>query len=221
MQSNGRHYHLPDECYVQLFQISGETTTLSLSDWYRTPAKQLGFPWSGGPSSDLAIISVEEGDFIFSIEGHNATIIEVDGVNHVPYTVDEIRIYAEGVGQRYSFVAGSVLPSLTADQAAANCWIRAMPSVGTVEFTAWFTGDWERQLCAEARFRIQLTMLSMKDFGGDVHGQRNPVHCSHYTSPSANPEWGLRMTYLRVLCSLFLRIRLSSSRCLEGLLVEG
>ncbi|KAK0224304.1 laccase lcc5 [Armillaria fumosa] len=141
----------PDDPHAGLYDVDDETTILSLSDWYHTPAKQLGFPtpdsilinglgrWSEDPTSNLSVVSVEQGtryrfrminmacdaDFIFSIEGHNMTIIEVDGVNHVPYTVDEIQIYA---GQRYSFV-------LAANQAVGNYWIRATPSVGTVGFT--------------------------------------------------------------------------------------
>ena len=37
----------------------------------------------------------------FTIDGHNMTIIEVDGVNHQQLTVDEIQIF---VAQRYSFI---------------------------------------------------------------------------------------------------------------------
>jgi iron transport multicopper oxidase len=39
--------------------------------------------------------------FLFQIDGHSMTVIEVDGISHQPYTVDSIDIYA---GQRYSFV---------------------------------------------------------------------------------------------------------------------
>ncbi|KAG6909528.1 hypothetical protein DXG01_017085 [Tephrocybe rancida] len=55
----------------------------------------------------------------FSIEGHSLTIIEVDGISHVPLTVDRFMIY---VGQRYSVV-------LTANQAVKNYWIRAPMSL--------------------------------------------------------------------------------------------
>ncbi|RDB27686.1 Laccase-4 [Hypsizygus marmoreus] len=53
--------------------------------------------------------------YTFSIEGHRLSIIEIDGVSHVPLTVDQIPIYA---AQRYSVV-------LTADNAVRNYWIRA------------------------------------------------------------------------------------------------
>jgi len=46
------------------------------------------------------------------------TIIEVDGVNVKPLTVDSIHIFA---GQRYSFI-------LKADQTPSNYWVRALPN---------------------------------------------------------------------------------------------
>ncbi|KAG6894835.1 hypothetical protein C0992_004374 [Termitomyces sp. T32_za158] len=58
-------------------------------------------------------------NYNFSIDGHTMTIIEVDGVNTHPLTVDSISIFAR---QRYSFI-------LTADQPTANYWIRAKPNV--------------------------------------------------------------------------------------------
>ncbi|PSR82561.1 hypothetical protein PHLCEN_2v5994 [Hermanssonia centrifuga] len=121
-----------------------DTTVITLADWYHVAAK-LGSPFptadttlinglgrfAGGPTSDLAVISVEAGKryrfrlvsiscdpaWTFSIDGHDLTIIEVDGVNHETLTVDSIDIY---VGQRYSFI-------LTANQAVDNYWIRANP----------------------------------------------------------------------------------------------
>ncbi|KAJ7795666.1 laccase [Mycena olivaceomarginata] len=91
-----------------------------------------------GPTSQLAVISVTSGqryrmrlvsmscdpNFIFTIDGHTMTIIEADGVNTEPLTVDSIQIYA---GQRYSFV-------LTADQAVDNYWIRTVANGGTAGF---------------------------------------------------------------------------------------
>jgi iron transport multicopper oxidase len=38
--------------------------------------------------------------FTFSIDGHNMIVIEADGVNTEPVTVDSIQIFA---GQQYSF----------------------------------------------------------------------------------------------------------------------
>ncbi|KAG5650824.1 hypothetical protein H0H81_010901 [Sphagnurus paluster] len=53
------------------------------------------------------------------------TIIEVDGINVQPLTVDSIQIFA---GQRFSFV-------LNADQPIGNYWVRAKPNIGTTDFT--------------------------------------------------------------------------------------
>jgi iron transport multicopper oxidase len=33
-------------------------------------------------------------DYVFSIDGHAFTVIEVDGATHKPYVVDSIRIFA-------------------------------------------------------------------------------------------------------------------------------
>ena len=91
-----------------------------------------------GDDADLAVVNVTQGKryrfrlvnlscdpaYTFQIDGHNMTVIEVDGVNHEPLVVDEIQIFA---GQRYSFV-------LTADQAIDNYWLRAVPNKGTTGF---------------------------------------------------------------------------------------
>ncbi|TFK25254.1 laccase 17 [Coprinopsis marcescibilis] len=83
----------------------------------------------GGPSVTRARVNVVQGkkyrlrivnisaygSFLFSVESHKLTIIEVDGVNHVAKTVDGFNIYA---GQRYSAV-------LHANQPVRNYWIRA------------------------------------------------------------------------------------------------
>lgn len=55
--------------------------------------------------------------FIFSIDGHKLTIIEVDGINVEPLLVDSIPIFS---GQRYSFI-------LEANMDVNNYWIRADP----------------------------------------------------------------------------------------------
>ncbi|KAJ7642439.1 laccase [Mycena polygramma] len=123
-----------------------ESTILTLADWYHYPAPQhppvpvfnstlingLG-RYEGGPLSKLAVISVQHGkryrmrmisiscdpNWIFSIDNHQFTIIEVDGVNHQPLTVDSIQIFA---AQRYSFI-------LTANQKVDNYWVRAQPTL--------------------------------------------------------------------------------------------
>ncbi|KAF8505410.1 laccase [Russula emetica] len=88
--------------------------------------------WAGGPATPLAVVSVQQGkryrfrlvsvscqpNWIFSIDNHMMTIIEVEGTNVQPLTVDQIQIFA---GQRYSFV-------LNANQPINNYWIRALPN---------------------------------------------------------------------------------------------
>lgn len=53
--------------------------------------------------------------FLFSIDGHSLTVIEVDGVAVQPHVVDAITL---NVAQRYSVI-------VTADQPVANYWMRA------------------------------------------------------------------------------------------------
>ncbi|PPQ70228.1 hypothetical protein CVT24_013086 [Panaeolus cyanescens] len=82
----------------------------------------------GGPNAQRARVNVIAGKryrfrvvnisayaaFRFSIENHPLTIIEVDGINHVPHTVDGFDVY---VGQRYSVVVNCNKP-------VRNYWIR-------------------------------------------------------------------------------------------------
>ncbi|TFK71721.1 laccase lcc5 [Pluteus cervinus] len=127
------------------YDVDDESTVITLADWYHSSARSNILPvpdstlinglgrWSGGsPTSALAVVNVKHGlryrfrlvsiscdpNFVFSIDGHNMTIIEVDGVNAQPYTVDQLTIFA---GQRYSFV-------LNANQPVGNYWIRALPN---------------------------------------------------------------------------------------------
>jgi iron transport multicopper oxidase len=78
--------------------------------------------YNGGPATNRSVINVEAGKryrlrlinasayglFRFSIEGHNFTVIEADGVNMVPYPADYLQI---SPGQRYSLVVCS-FPSI-------------------------------------------------------------------------------------------------------------
>ena len=71
--------------------------------------------YAGGDAVDLAVISVTQGkryrfrlvsiscdpNFTFSIDNHNMTVIEVDGTESVPVTVDSLTIYS---AQRFSVV---------------------------------------------------------------------------------------------------------------------
>ncbi|KAF8327832.1 laccase [Amanita rubescens] len=142
----------PDDPQMDLYDIDDENTVITLADWYHLASLSAGkLPtanstlinglgrYSGGPSSPLAVINVQpnkryrmrliaiscEPNYVFSIDSHNMTVIEADGVATNPLTVDSIQIFA---GQRYSFI-------LTTNQPVNNYWIRADPNVGTTGFT--------------------------------------------------------------------------------------
>ncbi|KAL5523464.1 hypothetical protein ACEPAG_7637 [Sanghuangporus baumii] len=99
----------------------------------------LGRNANGNGTDPLAVVSVTQGTryrfrlvsvscfptFTFSIDGHNLTVIEADGVETDPVTVDQLNIFP---GQRYSIV-------VNANQSVDNYWIRANPSAGTTGFT--------------------------------------------------------------------------------------
>ncbi|KAH9998721.1 laccase [Russula vinacea] len=87
--------------------------------------------YPGGPDVPLAIVNVQQGkryrfrlvsiscdpSFLFSIDGHQMTVIEADGTNVQPLVVDSLEIFV-----------GARCPKLvTADQPVANYWIRALP----------------------------------------------------------------------------------------------
>ncbi|KZS91043.1 laccase [Sistotremastrum niveocremeum HHB9708] len=93
----------------------------------------------GGPSTNLSVISVEFGKryrfrlintacfpyYNISIDNHKFTVIEADGVEHLPLTVDSLTIFP---GQRYSII-------LDANQTIGNYWFRAIPSPAIVNQT--------------------------------------------------------------------------------------
>jgi len=94
--------------------------------------------YPGGPSVPLSVVNVNRGQryrlrlvsiscdpsFVFSIDGHQLSVIEVEGTNVVPLQVDSLQIFA---GQRYSVV-------LLANQPVGNYWIRAVPNLGNQGF---------------------------------------------------------------------------------------
>ncbi|KAJ7142656.1 laccase [Mycena epipterygia] len=138
----------PKDPAKHMYDVDDESTVITLADWYHynsfhAPKATTPFPnstlinglgrYENGPLSELAVINVSHGKryrfrlisiscepgFIFSVDSHSMTIIEVDGVNHQPLVVDSIEIFA---GQRYSFV-------LTANQPVSNYWMRAQPTL--------------------------------------------------------------------------------------------
>ncbi|KAJ7175196.1 laccase 2 precursor [Mycena crocata] len=138
----------PKDPAKHLYDVDDESTIITLADWYHylSPQSPKQAPnmfnstlinglgrYQFGPLTPLAVVSVAAGkryrmrlislscdpNWIFSIDGHLMTIIEVDGVNHQQLTVDSIQIFA---GQRYSFI-------LKANQPVSNYWIRAQPTL--------------------------------------------------------------------------------------------
>ncbi|KAF8196131.1 yellow laccase [Pholiota molesta] len=140
----------PDDPYKSQYDVDDESTVITLADWYHSVAPVLsasGAPpqsqatlinglgrYSADPTAALAVITVNpntryrfrlvsiscDPNYTFSIDGHLMTIIEVDGNNVAPLTVDSIQIFA---GQRYSFI-------LQANQPVSNYWVRALPNFG-------------------------------------------------------------------------------------------
>ncbi|KAF8990705.1 laccase [Cyathus striatus] len=145
----------PNDPYKHMYDVDDETTVITLADWFHEPAPSIsGIPsndatlingigrYPGGPKIDLAVVNVIRGkryrmrlisiacdpNYMFSIDGHQLTIIEADGENVEPVTVDQIQIFT---GQRYSFV-------LNANQPVGNYWIRSLPNSGKNNLTDGF-----------------------------------------------------------------------------------
>ncbi|KAG2143749.1 laccase [Suillus bovinus] len=135
----------PDDPHQDLYDVDDESTIITLSDWYHDPTPKLNKIFApivanstlinglgryhGGPKSPLSVINVEQGkryrfrilglscdpSYNFTIDGHTMTIIEADGIETVPETVDYLPVLA---GQRYSVV-------VHANQPVDNYWVRA------------------------------------------------------------------------------------------------
>nr|AFI41890.1 laccase 3 [Steccherinum murashkinskyi] len=142
----------PNDVHQQLYDVDDESTIITLADWYHILARQEPpgppvpdstlingkgrFPGQTTPS-DLAVITLERGkryrmrliniacdpNYHFSIDNHDLTVIEVDGVSTQSLTVSSLTIF---VGQRYSFILNANQP----DGDKGNYWIRAKPNGG-------------------------------------------------------------------------------------------
>ncbi|KAG2130446.1 laccase [Suillus bovinus] len=145
----------PQDPYADMYDVDDASTVITLADWYHgvspglrsqvTLAKSMLINGLGRsaqkPKADLAVINVEQGkryrfrlvqiscdaNVLFSIDGHNLTVIEADGQLTESLVVDQLQIFA---GQRYSVV-------LVADQPVNNYWVRSIPnSNGTYDGSA-------------------------------------------------------------------------------------
>ncbi|KAL5531208.1 hypothetical protein ACEPAG_4084 [Sanghuangporus baumii] len=138
----------PQDPLADLYDIDDASTVIVLTDWYNQVApalfpnhgNQTPIPDTtlingkdrASTGGDLAVVRARPGKrhrfrlvaascfpaYTFSIDGHNMTIIEADGIEHEPLTVDSLTIHA---AQRYSFI-------VTMDQPVDNYWIRAIPN---------------------------------------------------------------------------------------------
>ncbi|KAF8196123.1 yellow laccase [Pholiota molesta] len=120
----------PNDPYKSQYDVDDDSTVITLADWYHAPAPVVGMStmvapastlingkgrYPDDPTAALAVINVIpnkryrfrlvsiscDPQFEFTIDNHSMIIIEVDGQNVQPLTVDSITIYA---GQRYSFI---------------------------------------------------------------------------------------------------------------------
>ncbi|ETW79401.1 laccase [Heterobasidion irregulare TC 32-1] len=141
----------PEDAHASLYDVDDDSTVITLSDWYHVFAPSAGLVptpdatlinglgrYVDGPSSPLAVVNVTAGkryrlrlinmscdpNYVFSIDGHNFTVIEADGISTQAVVADSVHIFAS---QRYSLV-------LEANQPVANYWIRAQPNLGTTSF---------------------------------------------------------------------------------------
>ncbi|KAH9038745.1 laccase [Lactarius pseudohatsudake] len=137
----------PADPQRHLYDVDDDTTVITLADWYHylstNPAPIPAFSstlingkgrYPGGPSNvSLAVVNVQRGlryrfrlvsvscdpSFIFSIDGHQMTVIEVEGNNVQPLLIDSLEIFT---AQRYSVV-------VKADRPVGNYRIRSLPNV--------------------------------------------------------------------------------------------
>ncbi|KAH9959975.1 laccase [Russula dissimulans] len=136
----------PKDPQARLYDIDNENTVITLGDWYHLVSAVVSEQlvpefnstlingkgrYPGGPQVPLEIVNVLprlryrlrvvsiscDPAYTFSIDSHQLTIIEVDGINVRPLVVDSLQIFA---GQRYSVV-------LNANQRVGTYWIRALP----------------------------------------------------------------------------------------------
>ncbi|KAF8474376.1 laccase 1 [Russula ochroleuca] len=138
----------PEDPQKYLYDCDDADTVITISDWYHylsgnsppiplfntTLINGKGRNYGGPSNVSLAVVNVQQGkryrfrlismscdpSFLFSLDGHQMTVIEVEGNNVQPVLVDGVNLYA---GQRYSVV-------VTANQPVANYWLRARPTSG-------------------------------------------------------------------------------------------
>ncbi|KAN0113960.1 laccase [Russula decolorans] len=134
----------PDDPQKYLYDVDNDDTVITLADWYHYLSSEApAIPafnstlingkgrYPDGPATSLAVVNVEQGkryrfrlvsiscdpNFVFSIDNHSMTVIEVDGTNSQPLLIDSLRIFS---GTR-----GLILIRVSC---SANRWIRSLPN---------------------------------------------------------------------------------------------
>ncbi|KAG1765828.1 laccase [Suillus placidus] len=119
----------PDDPYRSLYDIDDETSGCRLGAYNGVGR------YDGGPDVPFAVINVQprkryrfrllnmacKPNYIFSIDGHNLTIIEVDGQYVKPLVVDSIQ----------STLRNDTPSFLRTNQPVDNYWVHADPDAGT------------------------------------------------------------------------------------------
>ncbi|KAG1852759.1 Cupredoxin [Suillus subalutaceus] len=186
-----------------MYDVDDESTVITLSDWYHAEATILRYiignvadstlinglsRYAGRSMSDLAVINVEQGkrycmrlvsmscdpNFLFSIDGHNRTVIEADGQLTDPLEVDQLQIF---VGQRYSVV-------LVADQPTDNYWIRSLPDTANASFIG---GTNSAILRYQGALQVELTTVNTTSANPLVETN---LHALINPSAPGIPEYG-------------------------------
>ncbi|KZV69698.1 multicopper oxidase [Peniophora sp. CONT] len=175
-----------------LYDVDNDATVITLGDWYHYLSTQApGVPapnttlingkgrYAGGPAAPLSVVNVQAGkryrfrlvsiscdtNFIFSIDGHNFSVIEADGVSHHPVPVDSVQIFA---AQRYSLV-------MAANQPVSNYWIRAQPNNINASFANGMNSAILRYAGAKAVDPTTTSSAHQLLSEQDLHPLTNPV----------------------------------------------
>ncbi|VDC04696.1 unnamed protein product [Peniophora sp. CBMAI 1063] len=202
----------PADPAASLYDVDDDSTVITLADWYHYTSKNApAIPapsatlinglgrYSGGPASDLAVINVTKGtryrfrlvsiscdtNFIFSIDNHKFSVIEVDGVNHKPQPIDNVQIFA---GQRYSLV-------MTADQDVGNYWVRAQPNNIAATFDGGLNSAILRYKDATVADPTTTSSLSLALNEQDLHPLESVDYLSDKTPGGADVNLELDVTF--------------------------
>ncbi|KAI0062714.1 laccase [Artomyces pyxidatus] len=178
--------------HLLLYDVDNDDTVITLADWYHylspdapaVPDFTSGLingkgRYSGGTAVDLAVVNVVsllryrlrivsiscDPSFTFSIDGHQLTIIEVDGQNVQPLVVDNLKIFN---GQRYSVV-------LNANQPIGNYWIRSLPTVAGATTDGGINSAILRYLGAPVADPTSTSSLSLPLVETNLHPLTNPA----------------------------------------------